>query len=91
MPGDWTHVVVNYIGPGGGATQGIFVYYNGESEGDDTSKVSLALQTGNGRVFVRQHMPEEDQDYAGVEVDELLVFNNNLDGDLINAIYNQQN
>ena len=91
MPGDWTHVVVNYFGPGGGTTRGIYVYYNGELEDDDTSRLSASLPAGNGRVVVGRHLPEEDQDYAGMEVDELLLFNNNLDGDKINAIYNQQN
>ena len=86
MPGDWTHVVVNYIGPGGSTTRGIYVYYNGELEGDHTSINPASLQAGNGRVVVGQHLPEKDQDYAGVEVDELLVFNNILDGNQIEAI-----
>ena len=79
--------MVNYIGLGGGTTRGI--YYNGELEGDDTSINSASLQAGNGRVVVGRHLPEQDRDYAGVEVDELLMFNNNLDGDQIEAIYNQ--
>ena len=91
MPGDWSHVVVNYIRQGGGTTRGIYVYYNGELEGDDTSRLSASRQAGNGRVVVGRHLPEEDKDYAGMEVDELLLFNSNLYGDLINAIYNQQN
>ena len=90
-PGEWTHVVVKYIGPGGGATRGIYVYYNGELEGDDTNRVSASLQAGNGRVVVGRHLPEEDQDYAGVQMDELLLFNSNLDGNLINVMYNEQN
>ena len=89
MPGDWTHLVVNLIGSGSGTYRGIYVYYSGEWEGDDASINPASLQPGNGRVVVGRHLPEKDQDYAGVEVDELLVFNNNLDGDQIDAIYNQ--
>ena len=89
MPGDWTHVVVNYIGPGGSNTRGIYVYYNGELEGDDAIINPASLQAGNGRVVVGRHLSEKDQDYAGVEVDELLVFNSNLDENQIDAIYNQ--
>ena len=48
-------------------------------------------QAGNGRVVVGRHLPEEDEEYAGVDVDELLLFNNNMNDDQINAIYNQQN
>ena len=87
----WTHIVINYIGPGGGTTRGIYVYFDGELEGDDTSKGSASLQVGNGRVVVGRHLPEEDKDYAGVELDELLVFNSNLNKNEINAIYNLQN
>ena len=83
--------MVNYIGPGGGTTRGIYVYYNGNMEGDDTRKVSVSFQSGNGRVVVGRHLPEEDKDYVGVEVDELLVFNSNLDANLINVMYNEQN
>ena len=67
--------------------RGIYVYYNGGLEVDDTSRVSASLQAGNGRVVVGRHLP--DQDYSGVEVDELLVFNNNLYGVQIDVIYNQ--
>ena len=80
--------MVNYIGPG---SEGLYVYYNGNMEGDGRVLVSGPLQAGNGRVFVGRHLPEEDKDYLGVEVDELLVFNSNLDGDQINSIYSQQN
>ena len=91
VPSGWTHVVVNYIGPGGGTTRGIYVYYNGELEGNDTSRQPASLQVGNGRVVVGRHLPEVDKDYVGVEVDELLLFNDHLNEDQIDAIYNQQN
>ena len=80
-PGEWTHIVVNYIGPGDTTTRGIYVYYNGGLEGDDTSKGSASFTAGNGRVVVGRHLPNEDDEYAGVEVDELLLFNNNLNED----------
>ena len=83
--------MINYIGPGGGASRGIYVYFDGELEGDDTSKGSASLQAGNGRVVVGRHLPEEDKDYAGVDVDELLVFNSNLDDNEIDTIYDLQN
>ena len=88
VPSGWTHIVVNYIGPGGGTTEGIYVYYNGNKLAEDTTISSATLQAGNGRVVVGRHLPEEDKDYAGVEVDELLLFNNNLDDDDIDNIYN---
>ena len=83
--------MVSYIGQGGGTTREIYVYYNGDLKGNDTSKGAASFTLGNGRVVVGGHLLEEDKDYAGVEVDELLVFNSNLDGDQINAIYNLQN
>ena len=42
-------------------------------------------------IVAGRHLPEEDENYAGVEVDELLLFNNNLNGDDIERIYNMQN
>ena len=78
---------MNYIGPGGVTTEGIYIYYNENRLAEDTTISSASLQAGNGRVVVGRHLPEEDKDYAGVEVDELLLFNSNLDEDDINAIY----
>ena len=67
------------------------IYYNGNMEGDGTGIHFGTTPAVDGRVVVGRNEPEADKEYAGVEVDELLVFNSNLDGDQIKVIYNQQN
>ena len=78
---------MNYIGPRGVTTEGIYIYYNGNKLAEDTTISSASLPAGNGRVVVGRHLPEEGKDYAGVEVDELLLFNSNLNEDDVNTIY----
>ena len=85
---DWTHVVLNYIGPQDG--EGFTVYYNGVQTGNDTTKGSLntAVSSGDGRVFVGKYPTNLDRQYSGVDVDELLFFNEHLSDDDVQAISN---
>ena len=81
---DWTHVVLNYMGPEDG-TQGIRVYFNGELGDTDTAKYGQPREPGEGRVVLGR---AGDEDYASVGVDELLFFNQKLNDDEILTIKN---
>ena len=72
---EWTHVVLNYIGPNDGKVFG--VYYNGVQEGNHTVK-SGSHSAGDGRIVVGRALTDLDGFYASVQVDELTFFNQAL-------------
>ena len=74
----WTHVVLNYIGPNDG--QGIRIYEDGVLTGSDDTK-SLGRDPspqGEGRIVVGREFTHFDDKYASVTLDELLIFNQTL-------------
>ena len=75
-PSGWTHIVLNFIGPDNG--QGIRIYYDGEQTGSDNTKNVHAFQSGDSRVVVGRQFIDEDDHYASVDVDELILFNQAL-------------
>ena len=75
-PAVWTHVVLNYLGPEEG--EGIRVYYNGVQTGSDDTERLSTFQAGVGRVAVGRLYTDTDSDYPGVDVDELMFFNESL-------------
>ena len=74
----WTHVVLNYIGPDDG--QGIQIYMDGVQTENDTTKTTVlyTLTLGDGKVVVGRRCTDRNQDYASVEIDELVFFNSNI-------------
>ena len=76
QPPGWTHVVLNYIGPND--TQGIRIYHDGVQTGSSDIKVAGTYSPGDGRVVVGRNGYNQDSGYAGVDVDELLFFNEKL-------------
>ena len=59
LPSGWTHVVLNYIGPGDG--QGIWMLYNGtEVANDDTYSCCTQQQAADGRILVGKHLLDGD-------------------------------
>ena len=72
----WTHVVLNYFNSSDG--EGITVYFNGRKVASDTSKDVGSRSPGGGRIVVGRWYTDRDQDYASVQIDELIFFNNFL-------------
>ena len=85
-PTGWTHVVLNYIGPNNG--EGITIYYNGVKVVSDKYKDTRSLTAGDGRIVVGRLYTDQDQDYASVEVDELIYFDTALTSDDVQLIHN---
>ena len=67
--------MLNYIGPKSG--QGIQIYA-GTLEGRDNTTSSWSYSVGDGRIFLGRMFVDDDDYYAGVDVDELLFFNERL-------------
>ena len=86
IPTDWTHVVLNYIGPEEG--QGIQVYLDGVLAKSDDTKASVIFAAGDGRVAIGRTYPNLDGLYGDVNVDELLFFNEKLTGNQAQEIMN---
>ena len=72
----WIYATMNFLGPNNG--QGIEVYYDGALMGSATSKFSYWPNAGDGKLAVGRTYIEQDQDYAGFDLDELLLFNTKL-------------
>ena len=76
IPTDWTHIVVNYIGPDDG--QGIRVYFDGIEMKSDTEKHGGPFSAGDGRIVVGRINTQIDNRYSTMQADELMFFNNIL-------------
>ena len=85
-PTGWTHIVLNYIGPNNG--EGIRIFKDGTEVDSDTTKATLSLTTGDGRIVVGRRYTNYDNYYASVAVDELIYFNALLTGFDVQLIYN---
>ena len=88
MNPQWTHVVLNYIALD--HTEGIQIYQDGIQKHNDDTKETGTYSAGDGRVVLGKyftHFPQDD-DYEGVEVDELLFFNAALNSDQITDLLN---
>ena len=81
--------MMNYIGPDDG--QGIQIYEDGVQTVSDDSKEVTSFPAGDGRVAIGRRTPRIDDKYVGVDVDELLFFNEKLTDqqamDLKNNVY----
>ena len=74
-PSGWTHIIANYIGPHDG--QGIQIYMDGIQRGSDTS--SSSISTPEDRyIIIGRYYHDRDEQYASVQLDELIVFNATL-------------
>ena len=79
-------IVGNYIRPNDG--EGVKLYINGAEVASDTTMTAQLYLAGDGRIAVGRFYPDRDQQYASVEVDELIYFNAALTIDDIQSIYN---
>ena len=75
----WTHVVLNYIGPDSG--QGIQIYLDGVHTKSDleSAKTTYTRTLGDSKVVLGRRYADQDKDYASVEIDDLVLFNSNID------------
>ena len=78
--------MVNYIGPSDG--EGVSIYYDGAEVASDTTKSAKSKPAGDGRIVVGRRYTKKDCDYASVEVDELIYFNDSLTSDEVQSFYN---
>ena len=80
---------MNYMGPNHG--QGIGMFIDGAEVASDTIKETgstpAPLQL-DGRIVVGRRYTNRDKDYASVQVDELIYFNQALTDEEIRSIYN---
>ena len=81
-PTGWTHIVLNYDG------QGITIYHDGGHEVGVSYKKPLTYPPSDRRVFVGRRFTYLDQAYAGIDMDELLFFNEKLSNQEIVDIMN---
>ena len=79
-------MVLNYIGPNNG--EGTAMYINGTEVKSVTTKYAVSSAAGDGRIVVGRVYTNLDQDYASVQVDELIYFNQALTDEEIHSIFN---
>ena len=72
----WTHIVLNYLGPDNG--MGIKLYVNGQTRAEDDVKSVKSFSPGDERLVIGRANTGADKFYAGVQLDELLMFNTSL-------------
>ena len=85
-PSGWTHFVLNYIAPNRG--EGIRIFYNGAEVASGTTKSEGSYSTGDGKIVVGRFDTINDEHYASVYVDELIIFNRSLSSVEISTMYN---
>ena len=84
-PTSWTHMMVNYIGPNDG--QGIRVYYDGTEVASVTTKYEVQYSAGDGRIIVGRCYIDDDSQYASMQFDEMIFFNEALSTTDIKLLY----
>ena len=83
---DWTHVVLNYIGTED--VQGNKIYIDGMAKMISFSLTAASHEEGDGRTVVGRYLTNVDDNYASVDIDELLFFNEALNVDQVTKIKN---
>ena len=78
--------MLNYLGPNDG--QGIRIYYNGTEVKSETTKVLRSRSAGDGRIVVGRVYTKRDDNYASMQIDELIFFNKALSTTEIQVLYN---
>ena len=66
--------MLNFISP----LEGFKVYNDGVEVGSGSTNLGGSYSVGDGRIAIGRSYSGADGDYASVEVDELLFFNENL-------------
>ena len=89
IPQGWFHVVMQHVEPGG-INEALVIYHNGTEVSKKQGVDVAVLGQGAGVVVVGRYQSDLDTDYAGVEVDELLMFVASLNTDQIKVIYEWQ-
>ena len=85
----WVHLVMNYIGPRNG--QGFQVFQDGTLAGGTQSRGHFDATPGNGSLVLGKRYVNEDDNYAWIDVDELVFFNRKLTAQEVTKIYNNEN
>ena len=86
VTGDWTHVVLHYIGTED--VQGNKIYIDGVDTESYFTLNDASHEEGDGRTVVGRYFTNVDDHYASVDIDELLFFNGALNDDQIIKIKN---
>ena len=81
----WVHVAMVYRGPNNG--QGVTVFKNGQSVGDDKHR-STTTTAAPGTLMIGKLFTGNNAGYCRCQVDELLIWNRQLTSSEINWIKN---
>ena len=82
----WTHIVLNYIGPNNG--QGIRIYEDGVQTASEDTKSGRTYSAGDGKVVVGRVYVDLNVQHGWINVDELLFFNQSLNDQQVWGIKN---
>ena len=66
------------------------MFLNGEQMHGGSTKNERSISAGNGTIVLGRRYTGRNQDYASVEVDELIFFNKTLKVSEIKALYNNE-
>ena len=89
MEGVWIHLVMNYIGPNNG--EGLEVFQDGTLVEGTQSGGNFDATKGNGTLVLGKRYVDEDDNYAWIDLDELVFFNRKLTASEVMKIYNNEN
>ena len=81
--------MINYIGPRN--YQGFEVFEDGTLDGGTQYEENFDATPGNGSLVLGRQFVDEDDNYAGIDVDELVFFNRKLTVMEVMKIYNNEN
>ena len=82
----WIHLVLNFIGPNSG--EGIQAFSDGILRERHQSGAEGTHTVSDGQMVIGRRYPNRSQDYAHVEVDELIFFNQALSAEEVRDLYN---
>ena len=85
----WIHLVINYVGPGN--YQGFDLFQDGTLVQGTQYGGNFDGTPGDGRLVLGKQYVDEDDNYAWVDVDELVFLNRKLTASEVMKIYNNEN
>ena len=82
---NWHHLVFLF------GNDSLLIYHNGILVGSDETPEIRTKESGKGRMVMGRQFTNTDEHYVSMHLDELMMWNEALDSDEINTLYNKFN
>ena len=82
---NWHHLVFLFW------NDSLLIYHDGNLVGSDETPEIRTKESGDGKMVIGRHFTNTDEHYVSMYLDELMMWNEALDSNEINSLYNKNN